>query len=531
MHPNSKFLFEQHALSYFDDCHDVLEIGPDASPSTYQQLVRHPDLRWTTIDLDYGDRTNGGRPFAHDASGVDHLVMGEYSFPFPDNTFDTVVSGQVLEHVRRIWEWFGEVARVCKPGGHVITVCPVSWPYHEAPVDCWRIYPEGMRALCDEAHLQVLFSTVDSLEPRVSRRSYPGPTHRWGQRLGVVSTGKDLLRRAVGWPTPFSLDTLTVAKKAEESGSTLRNDAGLRDEGATDSSIDRPPLALPLVDVREDRRDWRRFKNILACPHCNGHFLSEREDRLTCDDCSTDFSIIDGVPILVCGQDEARIVPATHTSNQAPMELLEWLESKRGFTLHLGGGATDVKPDNCIEVEYAVFRHTDVVSDAHHLPFGDGTISAVLSLNTFEHLRDPATAANELYRVLQPGGEIYVQTAFLQPLHEEPAHFFNASEFGLREWFSDFEVDFCSVPPNFSPAYSLAWLASEMLHAAGTELGPDIHERLESSTLGQWQHIWSAGAAAEHELSEIVGRLSDFSTRKLAAGFDLRARKPLSGIR
>jgi hypothetical protein len=29
------------------------------------------------------------------------------------------------------------------------SVNPVSWVFHEAPVDCWRIYPEGMKALLE----------------------------------------------------------------------------------------------------------------------------------------------------------------------------------------------------------------------------------------------------------------------------------------------------------------------------------------------------------------------------------------------
>ena len=45
-----------------------------------------------------------------------------------------------------------EVARVVKPDGLVITIAPVSWPYHAAPIDCWRVYPAGLNALWGDGH-------------------------------------------------------------------------------------------------------------------------------------------------------------------------------------------------------------------------------------------------------------------------------------------------------------------------------------------------------------------------------------------
>ena len=213
MHLNSELIFQARAVPFFRGGQHVLEIGPDAKPSTYQSLVQDLDLRWTTVDLNDGPSDH--RPYAADGSGVDQYMTTEYVLPFPDESFDVVVSGQVLEHVRRIWAWFIEVARVCKPGGHVITVCPTSWPYHEAPVDCWRIFPEGMRALCEEANLDVVYSEFESLEPRSTKRTYPGSTHRWSQAPNAVSAVKDVVQRGIGWPTPVAFDTLTVARKPE----------------------------------------------------------------------------------------------------------------------------------------------------------------------------------------------------------------------------------------------------------------------------------------------------------------------------
>jgi cephalosporin hydroxylase/SAM-dependent methyltransferase len=215
VHLNSQLLFERHALGIFQSGQRVLEIGPDTNPSTYRRLVALPEIDWTTVDLEYGADHSAVRRYAADGSAVDHLMSDRYALPFPSGTFDVVMSGQVIEHVPKIWRWFTELSRVCKPEGHVITVCPISWPYHEAPVDCWRVFPDGMRALCDDAGLDVIFSSFESLEPRPSRRTYPGPSHRWNETPTLSTRLKDRARAIAGWPTPTALDTLTIARKPD----------------------------------------------------------------------------------------------------------------------------------------------------------------------------------------------------------------------------------------------------------------------------------------------------------------------------
>jgi SAM-dependent methyltransferase len=108
-------------------------------------MVGDGAITWETVDL-------------YESPNLAYRAIDEYHFPIPDDTFDIILSGQVIEHVRKVWLWVKGVARVCKPGGLVITINPVSWGYHEAPVDCWRIYPEGMKALYEDAGLEMQMS-------------------------------------------------------------------------------------------------------------------------------------------------------------------------------------------------------------------------------------------------------------------------------------------------------------------------------------------------------------------------------------
>jgi SAM-dependent methyltransferase len=197
MHANSKLIFEKYATSYFPAGARVLEIGPDGFPSAYRSKVDRGTLSWDTLDI-----------YQHPS--LTHVAPSEYAFPVPDETYDVVLSGQVIEHVRKIWVWMREVARVCKAGGIVITINPVSWPYHEAPIDCWRAYPEGMKALYEDSELEVIFSGWESLEEPRFRKYIPGASRE--ARSKVLGMTNRLLGR-LGYPVERAYDTITIGKK------------------------------------------------------------------------------------------------------------------------------------------------------------------------------------------------------------------------------------------------------------------------------------------------------------------------------
>lgn len=159
MHRNSELLFRKYGVELFKNNMRVLEIGPTGSPSVYEKVIDNSTIQWETLDIDKSSKTT-------------YTASSEYSFPVPDNTFDIVLSGQVIEHVREIWVWIKELSRVCKPGGFVITISPVNWPYHEAPHDCWRIYPDGLKALYREGGLEVILYKRESLDEPPSGAHY-----------------------------------------------------------------------------------------------------------------------------------------------------------------------------------------------------------------------------------------------------------------------------------------------------------------------------------------------------------------------
>jgi len=59
--------------------------------------------------------------------------------PFPDNSFDTVMCGEVLEHIPSMAEGLKELERVCKPDGRIVVSLPVGDDYQKLKMHLWGI--------------------------------------------------------------------------------------------------------------------------------------------------------------------------------------------------------------------------------------------------------------------------------------------------------------------------------------------------------------------------------------------------------
>lgn len=200
MHLNSRLLIEKYAKPYFKTGLKILEIGPDNIPSTIQGVINEESLTWHTLNI-------------FDDERLTFPSSPEYEFPIKDGEYDIVISANVIEHVKRIWTWLPELARVTKNGGHVITINPVSWGYHEDPVDCWRIYPEGMKALYADAGLNVDMSIAENLE---SMHLYNKPFNSLKMWPGSSMNSKKIpeqIKIAIGYPVTAAIDTITIGTK------------------------------------------------------------------------------------------------------------------------------------------------------------------------------------------------------------------------------------------------------------------------------------------------------------------------------
>jgi SAM-dependent methyltransferase len=180
-----------------------------------------------------------------------------------------------------------------------------------------------------------------------------------------------------------------------------------------------------------------RLLPILACP-VNKSPL-RLENNLLKSESGREYPIVDGSPYFI--EDATQAVRQTYISHKLSPGAEALIADTDGFVLNLRAGGTEQKPENVVELEYGLCANTDIAADAHCLPFLNDSFSSVISLNAFEHYRKPDAVVSEIMRVLKPGGKVYILTAFLQPIHMEPHHYFNATPYGLEQWFSGFSVE------------------------------------------------------------------------------------------
>ncbi len=85
-----------------------------------------------------------------DVLGVQYPEVDMQNLPYKDNSFDFVISDQVIEHLEDPKKAVEELYRVLKVGGIAIhTTCLINY-IHLCPKDFWRFSSDALRYLCKD---------------------------------------------------------------------------------------------------------------------------------------------------------------------------------------------------------------------------------------------------------------------------------------------------------------------------------------------------------------------------------------------
>jgi SAM-dependent methyltransferase len=222
-------------------------------------------------------------------------------------------------------------------------------------------------------------------------------------------------------------------------------------------------------------------RDVLRCPGCHGALRDTPGGALRCDRCDADHPA-DGERFDFLSdamREQFGIIDTDNVSaneyDAYSHELIHRLWD--GLILDCGAGKRSTYFENVVNLEIVAYPSTDVLSVGEVLPFADDSFDAVFSFAVLEHVKDPRACAVEIARVLKPGGLLYGQVPFLQPVHGYPNHYYNMTTTGLANLFEGLDVHHVGSFPFGQPIFALSWMVNG--YAAGLPAADrDAFERL-----------------------------------------------------
>jgi SAM-dependent methyltransferase len=153
----------------------------------------------------------------------------------------------------------------------------------------------------------------------------------------------------------------------------------------------------------------------------------------------------------------------------------------------VGGGMKEIIQIRAIEfvdTDVALGPRTQLVCDAHDLPFADCSFDGVIIQAVLESVVDPYRCVEEIHRVLQDGGLVYAETPFMQQVHAGRYDYTRFTHRGHRRLFRRFnEVSSGAV---CGPGMALAWSCQYFL----LSFVKSAHARLAVRTFSRLTLFW-----------------------------------------
>lgn len=163
--------------------------------------------------------------------------------------------------------------------------------------------------------------------------------------------------------------------------------------------------------------------------------------------------------------------------NSYPARFTDLIQS--GMTVLDNGAGARTYP-GVITLEYEDRFQCDVRADGLDLPFRDDCFDLILSQAVLEHVIDPQRYIDEIFRVLRPGGILYLEVAFIQPVHCAPMHYYNHTPYAVSHVCRAFEIDDMGTIGTFQE--TIAWLC----RSVGVK-APKVEEP-------KWEQRWHAAS-------------------------------------
>lgn len=202
---------------------------------TYRYLVSNIKsvapiyLKGRMLDIGCGNKPYFSliEPYVQEYVGLDleqsseklvDVIGSAVDLPFDKESFDSLFSSQVLEHIFDHNKVISECHRVLKKGGYFVCSVPMIWPLHEIPHDYYRFTKYSLQELANKnafelvkcincggkwaviAHLLVLFLLLPVPSNILLKYFCKAwnlimavSLNYWGSKVGIEKADRDLL--------------------------------------------------------------------------------------------------------------------------------------------------------------------------------------------------------------------------------------------------------------------------------------------------------------------------------------------------
>lgn len=239
-----------------------------------------------------------------------------------------------------------------------------------------------------------------------------------------------------------------------------------------------------------------KIGKVIRCPHCYSKLVLNMPD-ITCVNslCGAKYYFENGCPVLMTPEDKIHLQSflSQHTAQTVPafnnrlrLKFLPpgpcydprrserlprfWSRfSKDAIIIDIGSQSAKLR-DDVINFDLTPFQNVNLVGNALRIPIADNAVDGVINTGVLEHVEDIEQVLREIYRILKPGGILYIEIPFMQGFHPDPTDFQRLTYQGLQRALKDFLIEEMEV--SSGPYSNLSWAIRETIAAASaTERG------------------------------------------------------------
>lgn len=137
--------FMKFAAREVGEGQNLLDAGAGACP--YKDYFSH--TKYESTDFEH--------IFDQDSKKLHNFICNLNKIPKHDNTYDVIISTQVLEHVENPQKVIDEFYRILKPGGKLFLTAPQGWGIHGAPYHFFNFTNFGLEFLFKQSGFTINF--------------------------------------------------------------------------------------------------------------------------------------------------------------------------------------------------------------------------------------------------------------------------------------------------------------------------------------------------------------------------------------